>query len=75
MNNLGFQIFSWIGTIFSLLGNIQIIRKNKNGFIYWIIGSAIMLGCAIYTLNYSQCVLFIIYEVFNVIGLIKWSDD
>lgn len=66
--------FGWIATIFCLLGNLLVVRK-KNGFLIWSIGTGIMLVLAIMRKDWSQTVLFAIYEGINLFGFISWKKD
>lgn len=66
---------SAIATICSLYGNYLVIKKNKFGFVIWLISNILwVLINFIGVLNISQVVMFVIYGILNVYGWIKWKQ-
>ena len=66
---------SAIATICSLYGNYLVIKKNKFGFVIWLISNILwVLINFIGVLNISQVIMFVIYGVLNVYGWIKWKQ-
>mgnify|MGYP001321331202 CR=1 FL=1 len=63
---------SWIATILCILGNILVVVKKKNGFLIWFIGTGILLVLAIMRKDWSQAILFTIYEIINIKGFFEW---
>lgn len=63
--------FSWLATALCILGNIFVMKK-KNGFMIWFIGTGIMLVLAIMRKDWSQAILFTIYEIINIKGFLEW---
>jgi|GEM_PF-4091665 len=63
--------FSWLATALCILGNIFVMKK-KNGFMIWFIGTGIMLVLAIMRKDWSQAILFTIYEIINIKGFFEW---
>lgn len=69
------DIISAIATICSLYGNYLVIKKNKFGFVIWLISNILwILINFIGVLNISQVIMFVIYGVLNVYGWIKWKQ-
>lgn len=65
---------SAIATICSLYGNYLVIKKNKFGFVIWLISNILwVLINFIGVLNISQVIMFVIYGILNVYGWIKWN--
>ena len=67
---------SAIATICSLYGNYLVIKKNKFGFVIWLISNVLwVLINFIGVLNISQVIMFVIYGILNVYGWIKWKQN
>ena len=66
---------SAIATICSLYGNYLVIKKNKFGFVIWLISNILwILINFIGVLNISQVIMFVIYGILNIYGWIKWKQ-
>lgn len=66
---------SAIATICSLYDNYLVIKKNKFGFVIWLISNILwVLINFIGVLNISQVIMFVIYGILNVYGWIKWKQ-
>jgi hypothetical protein len=63
----------WIATILSLSGNALVIAKSPSGFIVWSIANVIWGYDSIKTRNHQQLILWVVYFILNVIGLIQWA--
>lgn len=69
------DIISAIATICSLYGNYLVIKKNKFGFVIWLISNILwILINFIGVLNISQVIMFVIYGILNIYGWIKWRQ-
>ena len=69
------DIISAIATICSLYGNYLVIKKNKFGFVIWLISNILwILINFIGVLNISQVIMFVIYGILNTYGWIKWKQ-
>lgn len=69
------DIISAIATICSLYGNYLVIKKNKFGFVIWLISNILwILINFIGVLNISQVIMFVIYGILNVYVWIKWKQ-
>ena len=67
---------SAIATICSLYGNYLVIKKNKFGFVIWLISNILwVLINFIGVLNISQVIMFVIYGILNIYGWIKWKQN
>ena len=70
------QIFSIISLILSLSGNLLINHKRKIGFYIWIASDITwiivnFLGKP----NYPQILMYIVYMIINIEGIIRWSKN
>ena len=66
---------SAIAIICSLYGNYLVIKKNKFGFVIWLISNILwILINFIGVLNISQVIMFMIYGILNIYGWIKWKQ-
>jgi nicotinamide riboside transporter PnuC len=68
-------IFGWLATALCIVGNCGVIRKWQDGFLIWFCGTGILLVLAMMSHNYSQAVLFAVYEVINLWGYVKWRGE
>lgn len=69
-------ILSIIGTILSLGGNIFIAKKNRIGWLMWLIGNVVWIAVNfIGTLNIPMVLMYVVYMIINVIGFVKWGQD
>lgn len=69
------DIISVIATICSLYGNYLVIKKNKFGFVIWLISNILwILINFIGVLNISQVIMFVVYGILNIYGWIKWKQ-
>jgi nicotinamide riboside transporter PnuC len=60
--------------LFSLGGNLLIIKKKKSGWITWIIGNLLwILINFVDTLNIPMVLMYVVYFIINVCGYIEWS--
>ena len=65
---------SILGMLFSLGGNLLIIKKKKSGWITWIIGNLLwILINFIDTLNIPMVLMYVVYFIINVCGYIEWT--
>lgn len=75
MNELGFQIFSFVALVFSLWGNWLINKQRKQGFYIWIASNFLWIAVDIYLHNWFQLIMYLVYVGFNIQGLILWSRN
>ena len=66
-------IMSWIATIYSIVGNIGVIYRKLWGMWVWTIGSSIWIIYSILRKDYAQLVMFLIYTLLNLWGIVQWS--
>ena len=68
-------IFSIIGAILSLGGNILIMLKKRSGWLAWIGGNAAWIGVNLLgPMNVPMVLMYIAYFIINVGGFIKWKE-
>lgn len=69
------KIFSILSLILSLSGNLLINYKKKIGFYIWIASdiSWIVVNF-LQKPNYPQILMYVIYIIINVDGIIRWSN-
>jgi len=70
--NILITIISYIAMLCSIIGNIFVNRKMVIGMYIWSIGSLLWMVFAIYNRTWSQLIMFTIYTVLNIEGIIKW---
>jgi membrane protein implicated in regulation of membrane protease activity len=68
-------IISYIAMACSLLGNFYVNRKKVLGMWIWAFGSSLWIIYAISTQTWSQLIMFTVYTVFNIEGIIKWTKS
>lgn len=65
----------WIITVFSILGVVLNIYKNKYCFIIWAVTNFSWMCVDFYYKIYSQAFLFLVYFCLAIFGLIKWYRE
>jgi hypothetical protein len=75
MNNMNTFIIllSYIAMILSIVGNLYVNRKMVIGMWLWIFGSILWMIFATYSQTWSQLIMFSIYTILNIEGIIKWN--
>lgn len=69
-------ILSIIGTILSLGGNIFIAKKNRMGWLIWLIGNVVWIAVNfIGTMNIPMVLMYVVYMIINIVGFIKWGQN
>lgn len=70
------QIFSIISLILSLSGNLLINYKKKIGFWIWILSDiSWIIVNFLGKPNYPQILMYIIYIIINIDGVVRWSKS
>lgn len=70
------QVFSVISLMLSLSGNLLINYKKKIGFWIWIASDiSWIIVNFLGKPNYPQILMYIIYIIINVDGIIRWSKN
>ena len=69
--------FTILITIASLIGTLANIYKKRYCFIIWLFTNAFWCGYDLYKGLYSQAILFFVYFILAIVGVIKWrkSED
>ena len=69
-------ILSIIGTILSLGGNIFIAKKNRMGWLMWLIGNVVWIAVNFLgNPNIPMVLMYVVYMVINIVGFIKWGKN
>lgn len=69
-------ILSIIGTILSLGGNIFIAKKNRMGWLMWLIGNVVWIAVNFLgNPNVPMVLMYVVYMVINIVGFMKWKGD
>ena len=64
--------WTYLITIASIIGTVANIYKKKWCFILWLFTNALWCAVDAYKGLYSQAILFAVYFVLAVWGLVKW---
>lgn len=68
-----YDLLSALGMLFSLGGNIFIIKKKKIGWLLWIVGNLCWIGVnCVGKFNLPMVVMYVVYLFINLEGYIKW---
>ena len=65
-------ILSYIAMFLSVTGNLFVNRKKVIGMYLWLGGSLLWVIFAAYHHTWSQLIMFGVYTVLNVEGIIRW---
>lgn len=70
------HVLSTLALIVSLMGNIMINYKKRNGFIVWIISNILWIAVNFcQTPNYQQVIMYVVYAIINIDGYIRWKKE
>ena len=75
-NETGQEMTGWAGTVFGILGAILVaanIGMNDVGYIFFTIGSVFSLINAVYKKDNSSIILWGVFFLINVIGLVSYA--
>lgn len=68
-----YLLLSILGAVFSLGGNIFIIKKKKIGWLIWILGNLCWIGVnCVGTFNLPMVAMYVVYLIINIDGYVKW---
>lgn len=67
-------VLSWIMSAVALFGTILNAERNVYGFAFWLISNMYMTIRFTYIGEYAQAVLFFVYTVLAVRGIISWTQ-
>lgn len=67
-------VLSWIMSAVALFGTILNAEMNIYGFIFWLISNLYMVIRFAYIGEYAQAVLFFIYFILAIRGIIAWKN-
>jgi len=67
-------ILSWLATVLSLGGQVLINKKKKAAFPVWIASNLTwILVNFLTTFNLANVVMYAVYSLMNIHGLIEWT--
>lgn len=66
---------TWILVGIAILGKVFVIKKNVIGFYLWGISNVGWVAYNFYVGIYSQGVLYLVFFIFSIWGVIHWSKD
>ena len=67
------KIVPWIFSGIGLAGTLINAEKNKWGFVFWLVSNLYMTIRFFYIHEYAQSVLFLVYFILAIRGLISWT--
>lgn len=65
----------WILALFSIISTVLNIYQNKYCFVIWIVTNAAWCVIDFNKELYQQALLFLVYFIFSIWGLIKWVKN
>ena len=73
MNSKVWSMLRWAGTACNVIGTVFVIYKSAIGMCLWLVGSIIFMSYyAFKNLQKQELVLFSVYTILNVYGVVKW---
>ena len=72
---MNIEIIGWIISAVSLTGVVLNIKKKRVCFILWTFTNAFWCGYDIYKEAYPQAVLFFVYFLLAIWGIIEWRKN
>ena len=69
-----FQTITWIVAALSILGQIMVTKKNRNGFLVWIFANLVWMAIDVHMKIWAQAVLMFIFFCISVWSYNSWKD-
>jgi nicotinamide riboside transporter PnuC len=69
------ELFGYMATFLSCLGNVFIIYKKKIGFVIWTFGNITWIFVDYKIGLYSQIIMMVFYAILNVWGWVEWNKS
>lgn len=66
-------IFSWLMSAVALFGTMLNAERNIYGFLFWLVSNLYMTIRFAYIGEYAQAVLFFIYFILAIRGIVSWK--
>lgn len=66
-------IFSWLMSAVALFGTMLNAEQNIYGFLFWLVSNLYMTIRFAYIGEYAQAVLFFIYFILAIRGIVSWK--
>ena len=66
-------IFSWLMSAVALFGTMLNAERNIYGFLFWLVSNLYMAIRFAYIGEYAQAVLFFIYFILAIRGIVSWK--
>ncbi|MGC2422744.1 MAG: nicotinamide mononucleotide transporter [Nitrospirota bacterium] len=68
-------LFEWALVALSLLGNYWVVKKDRKGYVVWIVSNIGWIAFGLHFRHYGQVAMFGAYTAFSIWGFIRWSKD
>lgn len=65
---------SWVMSAVALAGTVLNAERNVYGFVFWLVSNLYMTIRFFYIGEYAQAVLFFVYTVLAIRGIISWTQ-
>lgn len=66
-------LLSWIMSAVALAGTLMNAERNKYGFVFWLISNLYMTVRFAVIGEYAQMVLFFVYFLLAIRGIVAWT--
>lgn len=67
-------VLSWVMSGIALFGTILNAERNIYGFVFWLVSNLYMTVRFTYIGEYAQAVLFFIYTILAIRGMVAWKQ-
>ena len=67
-------VLSWIMSGVALFGTILNAERNIYGFVFWLVSNLYMTVRFTYIGEYAQAVLFFVYTILAIRGMVAWKQ-
>ena len=66
-------MIEYIAMSLSIIGNLYICFKKRQGFLFWIVANSLWITFAIYNEHWGMMSLFIFYTAMSAFGWYNWG--
>lgn len=67
-------ILSWLMSAIALAGTVLNAERNVYGFVFWLVSNMYMTIRFFYIGEHAQALLFLVYTVLAIRGIISWTE-
>jgi len=65
----------WLFVFLSIIGAVLNATKRISGYYCWLVSNTFFTFCNLIHKDYAYSLLFLIYTIITILGIIYWSEN